>query len=200
MSLDSFPNAKPKLLGEGEDSIGIIVTPAVAGLTGDATLAESTTAANNVIKLGFTTTINGELAGTAPNTKLSQAVTTPADSLVVVAACAYYMNDGGNTQTINIRVLDGAVILKSASRTIPANGENILSVLFVGIPLTGSRTYNVQAWITPSSRLLAAVRIDISHVKLTDTHAGFIQTVAVAGKQINTPDSHTTHEQGEIPA
>lgn len=154
VSTQTFPNKKPK-----------------AVLTGSATMAESTTASNTDINAGFTFDSRGELSIFSPGTnKLSQTITTPSNSLVVVAASAVI--DSQSTGNYLIRVLDGTTILKTTTVNIIDGTARTISVLFVGVPLSGSRTYNVQSWTTSAGGgLLGFITIDISHVQLTDTHA-----------------------------
>lgn len=152
-----------------------------ADLIGDATQAVSTSAATSANKSGFfanNNTVSGELTnGAAGTNELSQGVTTPSNSLVVVAASALYNSE--STGSYHVRVLDGSTTLKTTSVSITNGTTRTISVLFVGVPLSGARTYNVQCWDTaPGGGLLCWVTLDISHVQLTDTHAG-------VGKKLN---------------
>ena len=202
--LNVFPNAKSPLFGAGEDSIGFIQTAATAKLTGTATQAESTTGNANVNKSGFSVSVNqvqGKLWPIVAGTnEASVVVTTPTDSLVVVAASAVGWLNVSGSGTMFVRVLDGtsATILKTASLAVGGGTDAMLDVLFVGTPISGSRTYNVQCWNT-NGDVLMYVTLSVSHVQLDDTHAGAIDTVAIAGKQINAADSHTTREISVLP-
>lgn len=152
-----------------------------AELIGDATMAESTTGSTDSDKAG-TSVPSGKASGEPMNAaagtnEASVVVTTPANSLVVVTASMSSINDSTPADTHNIRVLDGSTTLKSASVLVGNNTDRLLSVLFVGIPLSGSRTYNVQTW-SPGGGILLMVTINVTHIQLTDTHAG-------VGKKVN---------------
>ena len=201
--LNVFPNAKSPIFGEGEDSIGIIDTVAVAGLSGTISQAENTTG-EDADKFGgfaiFAGRANGKIWPSGPGTNQSSVtVTTPADSLVVVAGFGAGWLPGSGSGTMSVRVLDGSTTLKTATLSTGNTNDAELSVLFVGVPLSGSRTYNVQCWNTSGDALMHT-SIRVSHVQFTDTHAGIITTPATATKQINAADSHTTREISVLPA
>lgn len=187
--LNVFPNADSTLFGDGEDSVGIIVTPAVAGLSGSATQA----AGSGVID----TQAGGSILGTANerftehptnSTTLSVNVTPPANSVAVIVISGF-VGTGGNTSAANLR--RGSTILSGTS--IGSNAS------FVDLtPGTTATTYNLI--VTGTSAFLVFSNISVRFITLTDTHAGFIETVAIAGKQINAADSHTTREISVLPA
>jgi len=173
----SLVNAKKKITGSDTHVLsgtGPIDTH-VADLTGDATQAESTNNSNNINKSGTAVDFNdaqGEfLPAVAGTNAISVTITTPADSLVVIAASASSVNLNAPAKTLHVRILDGTTTLKSDSISVSSSSDGILTVLFIGVPLTGSRTYNVQVWTVTTSQLLLAVALNVSHVRLTDTHA-----------------------------
>lgn len=173
----SLKNSKLKLLGSDTHA---------ADLTGSATQAQNTT--NEVVsaKSGFT--VVNDTVGEAMNTssggvEASVVVTTPSDSLVVIVANMFSVNDSAGTDTHNIRILDGTTELASTSIGVGSNSSRLIPLLFVGVPLTGSRTYNVEAW-SPGGGILVSVSINVTHVQLTDTHAA----------SLTGSNTQTTHE------
>lgn len=151
--MHAFRNKKPKLFGS-------------------ATQAENTTGKNSDFFSGTSAVGVGKLGIQSPTTQVSTTVTTPSNSLVVVAGSCAISNAGtGPSHTVNIRILDGSTILKDGTITIGPTVDHLISILFIGIPLTGSRTYNVQVWTTTTANLvIERANIDVSHVQLTDTH------------------------------
>jgi len=197
--LNVFPNAKSPLFGAGEDSIGIIQTAATAKLTGDITQAKSTSNNTTVKRTGTTfgvTAVVKVLATSAGTNEASVSITTPTDSLVVIAySCELGVGGSG---TFNMRILDGTDELQIKSESFTQTKYQLMQDLFVGTPKSGPRIYNIQVF-GPSSNGLLEVSIFVSHVQFDDTHGGAIDTVAIATKQINSPDSHTTREIAVLP-
>ena len=196
-----FPNSKSQLLGEGEDSEGIIVTPAVAGLTGSVTQAEdadnglvlaNATTSGVTVPSWFRNVTNGEVIITRSG------IVTPDDSVMVIA-----VSSGPTPSTVEFTkswtFRRGGSILYTFSLRSITNGKQEAD-LFLTIddaPLAGTHEYTL---VSNDTLAMTGIAMHITFVKATDTHAGFIDTVAIAGKQINTPDSHTTHEQEVLPA
>lgn len=149
-------------------------TPA-ATLSGTITQAEDTTGSDRDKFAG-----NNILAGRArgknwPSSsggnQSSVTVTTPANSLVVVSGYGYGWLPGSGSGTMNVRVLDGSTTLKTSTLATGNSTDVCLDVLFVGVPNSGSRTYNLQCWNTLGDSLMGT-GIRVSHVQFTDTHDG----------------------------
>lgn len=150
----------------------------LANLTGDITQAASTNNDITTKRTGttFAVTAACKLLPTSSGTnETSVGVTTPVDSLVCIGYSAEF--GVGGTGTFNIRILDGTTILQTESKSATANSYKLVQGLFVGIPLSGSRTYNIQCW-GPSSNCLLEVAIYVNHVQYTDTHVA-------EGKKLN---------------
>jgi len=161
----TFPNKKPK-----------------ATLTGSAIQSESIIGNANVIKLGFGVPLNrvfGKVWPTVPGTnEASVVVTTPSNSLVIIAGAGVgWLKNTGNG-TLSVRVLDGTTILKTANLAVGDDVDAMLDVLFVGVPNSGTRTYHVQCWNTNGDALMY-VTLSVSHVQLTDTHAASSKNINI---------------------
>ncbi len=193
--LNVFPNAKSPLFGAGEDSVGIIVTPATAGLTGDAVLVDDVAGSgsqvgtsSNFIQdfMNFTNVPNGGIA-------VSLTVTTPTNPSVLLLYTAWVEPLNGGTATIRIK-RDTVNYLSTFGVT---KGGISTNLQVDTNPLSGSHTYTLGptgSGITPWRIVFIA-----KFISLNDTHDGFIQTVAIAGKQINAADTHTTREITVLP-
>ncbi len=150
-------------------------------LTGSATLSEDTTGfdtfAPNTAITQMTTGRFGNMQNFEEGINdTSVTVTTPTgdDVLVVVAgaaAMATAITGGGGTWFV--RLLDGTTILKTQAFSPVLTNERsyCMNALFVGVPLAGSRTYNLQTYKNDSDGVLYGVALRVSHVKLTDTQA-----------------------------
>jgi len=155
VGINTFPNKKPKL-------------------DGSATQVENTTGGTNINKTDFPLTqinrVNGKTWSFVSGiNETSLGITTPPNSVVVVSASASGWLRGTGNGTVFIRVLDGATILKTSSFAVSNTNDVLIDVLFIGVPLTGSRTYNMQCWNTNGDGLMY-VTLRVSHVQLTDTH------------------------------
>lgn len=141
-----------------------------ANLTGTISQAEDTTGNVTTKRTGTTfgaTATVKAIATSSGTNETSVVVTTPADSLVVIAySCEFAV---GSTGTFNMRILDGSTTLQTKSAAHTATKYQLFNGLFVGIPNSGSRTYNIQCW-GPSGSGLLEVSIFVSHVQFTDTH------------------------------
>ena len=95
-------------------------------------------------------------------------------------------------------ISDIVVFSVIGSFTAQNDGNNFGFSTFIDtIPSDGTFTYTLETnpnFTVISSRVFIGFKLGA-----TDTHAGFIQSVAVAGKNIITPDSHTTHELAVLP-
>jgi hypothetical protein len=170
-------NKRPKITGSDTHAGNLTGSAGTdthsAGLSGTATQAENTSDSVFTNKAGFTSSnATGKLiASTAGTNEASVTVTTPSNSSVIITATCYYDNDGGTSETLNLRILDGTTTLESTSGSIGANTASGLTLVHVDTsPETGSRTYNAQAWA--NGGILFFVSLTVTHVQLTDTHAG----------------------------
>lgn len=199
MSDPIFPNAKPKLLGEGEDSIGIIDTPAVAGLTGSVTLAKDTdqgitpinaTQSSSSVTSRIRTGNDGVALITFSN------VTTPTDSIliIVIASSTFLL---GNADKDWLLKRDTTTLDTFSLESGDSNSQNADMRVFVDAnPTAGTFDYTL---VEDDANTFGGMTMTLFFIKANDTHAGFIDTVAIAGKQINAEDSHRTHEQAVLP-
>jgi len=201
MSENVFPNARSRLFGEGEDSEGIIVTPAVAGLSGDVE------ALDPVLNINFNDVAGG--GGTDDSSSPEQVyasvsitVTEPINVIFLRQFSPMDRNNDGGTFRIREDDINGLQIAGAGYGAGNGQANIVMSAIIKNQPV-GSRTYVMtREQNTPTSgftRLQAGATTNNFVVDVDDTHAGFIQSVAIAGKQINTPDSHTTHEQAVLP-
>jgi len=205
MSESIFPNAKPKLLGAGEDSVGIIVTPAVAGLSGSLTVNDAIISATEK-QSPTPENISSEGVTRDVESIVSTGATSTLNKVTIIAEVQARRLGPGTDPTFQIR--EGTTVLGSVSiddsdtlRTINVFLNNIS----VGNHTYTSRiVFNGKAYAFgqfggsgSSSKVPPSITVVVTNYD--DTHAGFIQSVAIAGKQINTPDSHTTHEQAVLP-
>lgn len=205
--LNVFPNAKSPLFGAGEDSVGIIVTPAVAGLTGDVT--STITAA-----LSFLATQVGDTLRAANTSgSLGQSFTITYGEVINRAKIQVKQDMQANFQnagiTIQLRrggvggtVISSQFFKQAGFPNITVNftitevnrpvGSQLYTLTFIRDSTGGAngwRTFNYSPILNGEFAL----------VDIDDTHQGFIDTVAVAGKQINAADSHTTREISVLP-
>jgi len=201
--LNVFPNAKSKLLGDGEDSIGIVVTPAVAGLSGD-NIVENTIVA-------ITTPVSDDAvffqqpAG-SPSIIIETVNINPSTSInkVHVRASLHCFIAAGADASLTITDNGGDVGTPTPLTT--TNQSVIVEEDFENV--SGSHTYGYRI-LNPSGQytfgIVSGESSNDAHyivatlTEFSDTHAGFIDTVAIAGKQINAEDSHLTHEQAVLP-
>ncbi|MCZ6583048.1 MAG: hypothetical protein O6761_07765 [Thaumarchaeota archaeon] len=199
-----FPNKKPKLFGSGEDSIGIIDTPAVAGLAGSLAI-EDTSIFGIITSLSLRTT--------------QLFVTSDLDSLVVsgivnntnkihITARMWGRILSGSTGDAVFELREGSTVLGSQDLTTPDSNLEInvdLTNVSSGSHtyttrirfITGGYQYSTNAGIDTPSQLSHSITVAVSDYN--DTHAGSIDTAAIAGKQINAADSHTTKQTEVIP-
>ena len=210
-NLNVFPNAKSPLFGAGENSVGIIETDAVAGLTGSLVLDESQF-------LGGQVGLNANgfpASGTASRTESivdSRAITvTEVDNVLIVRASAFTGTNGASRAvTFRIRennltgnIIGGVTVATSGGSPSSTNSTEWQIKIFV-INISASVTSIVLTRqhtgpTGPSEGFQGTYAFDVWLVEGDDTHAGFIQSVAVAGKNIITPDSHTTREISVLP-
>ena len=207
MSQNTFPNARSKLFGEGENSVGVITTPAVAGLTGS--LSDSETSIGDGGGRAVTYPPGGNLDDLSEIIQRTVPVNiTQSLNKIVIHAFGIFGTDGSD-RTVTFRVretdLNGIILATlgpfstgssspSNSGAIEWNLTEVVNNIGLGITqLVLTRQINAAfiSYHAGSSALFLWV--------IDDSHTGFIQTVAVAGKNIIESDSHTTHEQGVLP-
>jgi len=201
--LNVFPNSNAPLFGAGEDSEGIIVTPAVAGLTGSLVLAEDLDQGNTAIPATTTSTTNQQprrRTGIDQNVVITFSnITTPDDSnLIIIFASATFLANTNSTKNWKF-VRDGTTTLDTFTQQA-SHGTQTQANLRVFVdenPPAGSHTYTI---VENNGNTYGGIIGNLFFVVATDTHAGFIQSVAVPGKQINVADSHTTRELAVLPA
>ena len=204
--LNVFPNARSKLFGAGEDSVGIITTPATAGLTGDLDLSDGDT------DFEANTPVSGVLSNQGTSNAIGVSnqqvdVTVNNSGSIVILYFAIAKTNGEWLDTLTWEVKEGATTLDSGSiddseQGGPAGGignSDLASRSDISIIKNVSAGAHTYDWIwgedgDNSVGVLKAIVIEVD-----DTHAGFIQTVAVAGKNVITPDSHSTHEMAVLP-
>lgn len=200
-----FPNSKPKLLGEGEDSIGIIDTPAVAGLTGDLVMSKiSDTGYTDIPATSSGTFIasrsrvgsNGSIRFTLSN--ITTPVENPNKSTLVIIVAASNAGSVASNSTKDWVLKRDATTIDSFSLVgaSPDKTEADIHIFIDTNPPAGTFDYTL---VEDDGNGYGGIGIQLFFILGTDTHAGFIDTVAIAGKQINTPDTHTTHEQEILP-
>lgn len=202
-NLNVFPNAKPKLLGAGEDSVGIIVTPAVAGLTGNVTAIPDAAQVNNIIGSTLNTFFDprqnsitaDQILVTAPSVTVAEGERV----LITYVWVSDYNNNSASGGMTHELQRDGTPITTFNNSNYANVPVQTLRPQFIDNPGAGTFVYRIQQ--TDSSNLggFQFINIWVNVIVITDTHAGFIQSVAIAGKQINTPDTHRTHEQSVLP-
>lgn len=192
--LNVFPNAKSPLFGAGEDSIGIITTPAVAGLTGSSSI-NTTEQSGGSVSGGSTFAGNTSYTNFIDEVTLfSTNITLTANQQVVIAISASTRQDGAGN-AVPLDVYRDTTLLFTA--TAPKN-STVLD-LFVDNPGAGTFSYNVEPNTAGGTAQLRNVQTRFIILTLNDDHEGFIQSVAIAGKQINAADSHTTREISVLP-
>lgn len=213
--LNVFPNARSRLFGAGEDSEGIIVTPAVAGLTGSVANSEES---DNIL-------INRNTVGSSVAVTYKELTLTPSvevdvatDTLTIPTATStedygYVLigaiagSAGGNATTATIRLFfDDAEVSSRVISFDDAGGSGerkVTSAIVVKydpkVTIDGSIAVKLTIEPSVNGLFLQSSSLSAIVIKLTDDHAGIIDTVAIAGKQINTPDSHRTREQAVLP-
>jgi len=192
-----FPNAKPLLLGDPEDSIGIIDTSAVAGLSGSLVMSKDL----EQTPQGISGTTQVQAQGRAHTTDgLGFAVatfsniTTPTEKsvlVIVVASGTFIANQNFRKDWVIKR---GATVLDTFDlQSSQTNQQSVeLRTFFDTSPPAGTFTYTVNE---DDVTTYGTIEVTLFFIKGTDTHAGIIATPATATKQINTPDTHTTHER-----
>lgn len=189
--LNVFPNAKSPLFGAGEDSVGIITTPAVAGLTGS--LVINTSSFDDSEFQGGPVTSNFQrFSNVLITTEFAQnnVGTLKVGTKVVCVVCglvgnSFLLQRNGSTITTLVPTLN------------PSNPDYFSSFIDT-ITVEASYTYGLRVVSSPVAAI-GAVNFLTFPIEPDDTHAGFIETVAVAGKNIITADSHTTREISVLP-
>lgn len=192
-----FPNSKPILLGAAEDSIGIIDDIAVAGLSGDVVIDDPTIlfpradtgTANLLVGPGTYSsaffTVN--YAKSINKAKLVAKIFTSFVGVNIIIE----LRRGGTTGDV----------LGSATNSGPVNNSKTITVIETNRP-TGNQLYTVTCTI-PSGQMFYTNYNgwsgDLEVVNVNDTHAAIITTPATATKQINSPDTHKTHETEVLP-
>jgi len=198
-----FPNSNAELLGEAEDSIGIIDTPAIAGLSGDLVMSEDLDQGLNAQNGTTTSSTNQQPRrrnGSDGNaiTTFSN-LTTPDNSvLVIVVAAATFLANTNSTKSWKL-VRDGTTTIDGPFNLQASHGTQTQSNMRVFTdenPLAGTHTYTL---VENDGNGFGAVNSTLFFIKGTDTHAAAITTPATATKQIITPDTHRTHETEVIP-
>jgi len=201
---DIFPNKNPKLFGEAEDSIGIIDTSAVAGLTGDATLSEggnTTTQQHRASTAGSSVTDRLTVSVSIGNPIVTFSnITTPPNSILIINTYAAPILTDGSTLVKNVVLRRDTSDLSSFTtivRNSTTGAEIFLENTFIDInPPAGTFDYTLEEDDVNS---FASITVTLMFIVLTDTHAAEIITTATATKQINSPDSHRTQQTEVIP-
>ena len=197
-----FPNKNPILFGSGEDSIAIIDDEAVAGLTGSLILSEDLDQGQQeqiaTLGLGFgneprAQTTGGEDAAIATFSN----ITTPADSvLIIIVATGTFVGNSNFSKNWKIQ-RNGSIIDTFSLSTSRINQQRAELRIFVDVnPPAGTFNYTVNE---DDLTTFGAMNATLFFIKGTDTHAAIIATAATAIKQINSPDTHTTHETEVLP-
>jgi len=211
-----FPNARSPLFGEGEDSIGVIDTPAVAGLSGSpedsigvidtpavAGLSGSngTTVDKPLATIGYTIvnpligiTWGGDefIISSSPIT-----ITESINFLILFVTLGISYNDTSGTRTGQLRLrfndVNGTLLDEVAITNTGFFGPVIFQLVIQNAPLTATSVVltikNNTSFITDIGNR-SNVFYAISVVNIDDTHQGIITTPATATKQINAVDSH----------
>jgi len=197
MTKHPFPNAKPKLLGAGENSIGVIDDPAVAALSGSisqslgdvvqTSIVGDTDLQTQSVVLSRVQTGDTYTSGSSSySSNASQAV-----SIAISHSSALF-----GSATFNVR-MDGVTVIGSISLSI--TGGDLKGVTFTFLDnVSGNHFYDIIYTVEDASILMGIVSFIIIEVRFTDTHSAIIVSPATATKQIITPDSHTTHESGVL--
>ena len=196
-----FPNAKPKLFGDPENSMGIIDTPAESGLSGSVDATPDNGATNTRFATVEIFNRNPYRSGISVNQVLVTVTSVVVAAGEKVLLTYVWISDYSNNNQ------DGAMthsLQRDASEiTTFANGNynetiRTLNSQFIDSPGAGTFSYRIQI-TAESSGGLQYVALTANVIKITDTHEGIIPTPATATKQINTPDTHTTHETEVLP-
>jgi len=193
-----FPNAKPELLGDPEDSIGIIDTSAVAGLTGDLVMAKVLDSGQQQVRATVLTSFVNARAtiGNDGGTRIAiTSITTPTEksTLVIVIVSANFIPVSGNTTKAWLLKRGTTTIDTFALQAADSNSTEADIRLFTDSnPTAGTFDYNL---VEDDPNTYGAITMQLFFIRGTDTHAGIITTPATATKQINSPDTHRTHER-----
>jgi len=195
-----FPNSKPILLGESEDSIGIIDTPAVAGLAGD--VAVDITDFSN---FDFAPNV-GSHTSTATETIIATTTVTNSfekNTLSINVIIQGTSGFGSNFSLCRLRRggLTGTIL---ASGNVNGTGTRIFNVDDIDIPIGDTDYVLTNQEIAPSNdHAVGTYSAGMSGIvvlsEADDTHAAIIATPATATKQIISEDSHRTHETEVLP-
>jgi len=192
MTIHPFPNAKSKLLGNPEDSIGIIDTPAVAELTGDVSI-DSADFSNfdYPVSTGSFTNTPAEAVFITSTVTITKVKNNVRLNIRIVGLglqnSTVRIRRGGLTGTI----VGGPDFVGSSGKIFIINDSNL--------PIGNTDYVATAQRIGPTARSLETYTPNtlpglVIVSEPNDTHAGIIATPAIATKQINSPDSHTTHE------
>ena len=209
-----YPNARSPLLGEPEDSIGIIDTAAVAGLGGDfSPVIDVENEGEGVIPIGSSALdflgvraleqFNPQIIAT---TTVTPPVSTPINrSIVTIVGMAIGRKfvGGGNSNITITLVKDGSTTLATKVTSVDSTGTqgDMMIVSAVEINQTAVlHTYELRVTQVGDDVTISNGGIKATVLDPNDTHAGSIITQATATKQINSADSHRTHEQAVLPA
>jgi len=194
-NLNVFPNARPKLLGEAEDSEAIIDTEAIAGLSGSsAAVAGDSGAGFFNGGTSFREDVPNDVVALVGQTLDTDTVNVPAGSIVVIFLCS---ENGNGPGVIKVRNTTTSVD-KIALSMVTGGGLTITlnSTSFVdSSPDVGNNSYAMIGVSGAGFKMQMILRV----VDVTDNHQGIITTPATATKQINSPDTYRTHEQAVLP-
>jgi len=196
-----FPNSKPILLGEAEDSIGIIDQSAIAGLTGSLVLAKDTD--QGVDEIAGTTIFNPNESprltnGILGNEKITWSnIVTPADSvLVIIVSTASPVSNSSSDKDWLITRDTSTLVAFTQSGVNSNQTRSEMEVFTDASPPAGTHNYAVEE---DDGNGYGAISATLFFIKGTDTHAAIIATPATATKQIISEDSHRTHETEVLP-
>ncbi len=187
-------NRKPTLFGEGEDSVGIIDTPATAGLGGGLSITDGNTDTDQQnsgtsSSAGSSPDENGPI----PN---PQVIITISNNNSTVGLAISGGFSSGSSASVNVTVEESAVVKASGLLTMNRTFNLNLGVLLLYVHgvSAGAHTYDI---VWGGGTKPGVGKVDAKVAEVNDSHAGTIATSATATKQVNVADSHTTHE-GEI--
>lgn len=201
-----FPTRKPRLFGAGEDSIGIIDTPAVAGLGGSLVVED----VNIELSIPFD---SGELSSSQTSTTgtIVSATITPINATNKVRIIAR-IDAGSGTSDGVIEIREDSTVL--VDQLIDQGASPVIFTLTVDLEnvSVSAHTYTMRirsisgnsfqygnGGTTDTNPDVIAPELTVAVTDFDDTHVGTIATPATATKQINTPDSHSTKRTEVIP-
>jgi len=204
--LNVYPNARSKLFGEPEDSIGIIDNPAVPGLSGTNSTTLNSLQSPASILSG--TDIDEPMAPEKIIDSIDVNYPTAFNFTHLTYTQATQFSSGAGRGPYTIRIRDGglsgtiiASVVRPAGSPSQEQTENLSATIINHSAVLNSYVATLQqdGVASLSRKLYDNIQFSIFAVDINDTHTGIITTPATATKQINSPDSHRTHEQAVLP-